>query len=158
MKNILIAAASVLMIAGCASTPEPNFFNGKPYMAGDSDCVKIRALSDTRIMCVDKKGKDTGYRDAMTPEEMQLYYFNKLNQQIQMQQLSQSLKETNQSLQNSFQQFHQQSQPYTMPQLQPMENYGSSGRSRTTYHGVGNSIIGSDGTRCQVIGQNVICR
>ncbi len=96
---------------------------------------------------------ETGYRNAMSPADMQMYQNIQANQQVQMAQLNQQLQQTGQSFQNSGQQILQQSQSYTAPQVQ---SYGSSGA--TIYNRVGNNIIGSDGTSCTYVGQNLICR
>ena len=62
----------VTLLGGCASAM-PNFFNGRYYMAGDSSCVRGRALSETRMMCINSDGQETGYRDAMTDQQLQMY-------------------------------------------------------------------------------------
>lgn len=68
MKKVFIAAGVLLLISGCATTAVPNYYNGNYYMTGDSNCRQGRPLSETRIMCMDKNGAETGYRDAMTPD------------------------------------------------------------------------------------------
>lgn len=155
MRSILIAA-STLLIAGCASDPALNYYRGNYYMVGDPDCVQMREVSSGRVMCMDKNGNETGLRRALSEYDLQQYQANRVNQQVQMQQLSQQLQQMSQSFANSSQQMLQQSQQYTAPQVQPMRSYGGSGI--TTYRQVGNSVIGSDGTRCEMIGPNVICR
>ncbi|MDP3279483.1 MAG: hypothetical protein Q8M57_00245 [Nitrosomonas sp.] len=75
MKNILVIIL-VTSLAGCVSSAAPNFYNGRYYMAGDESCVQIRALSDTRVMCADTNGKETGYREAMTDQQLQMYQHN----------------------------------------------------------------------------------
>ena len=154
MKNALVAIV-VFMLAGCASYASPAFVNGGYYMGGDDSCVRWRALSSTRIMCQDKKGNDTGYRDAMTPDQMQMYQAQMLYQQAQMQQLSEQIQQTGQTFQNAGQQILQQSQQYTAPQVQPISP--QSGYGGTTYRSAGNTWIGSDGSSCQVIGQSILC-
>lgn len=124
-------------------------------MAGDSNCVQMRQLSSTRIMCIDKNGQSTGYREAMTSEQMQMYRMQMLNEQAQMEQLNRQIQQTGQSFQNSGQQILQQSQSYTAPQVQQVPSYGS---GTTTYRRVGNTIIDSNGNACQVVGQTVICK
>lgn len=64
-------------LSGCFRTAMPNFYNGRYYMAGDDNCVRSRMLSNTRIMCVNSDGKETGYRDAMTDQQLQMYQHNK---------------------------------------------------------------------------------
>ena len=61
-----------LFCIGCASAV-PNLIDGKYYMAGDSGCTQGRKISDNRIMCVNSDGEDTGWRDAMTDQELQMY-------------------------------------------------------------------------------------
>ena len=129
----------------------PNYYNGNYYMAGDPGCVRMRALSSTRIMCVDKNGVDTGYRDAMTHEQMQMYQL----QMVQMQQLNQSIQQVGQTFQNAGQQINQQSQQYNPPQAQPISPQG--GYGGTTYRRSGNTWIGSNGSNCQVVDQSILC-
>ncbi|MCD0280285.1 hypothetical protein JWH04_15335 [Xanthomonas melonis] len=153
MKHALIALFA-LVFSGCASTAMPNFYNGNYYMAGDPGCVQMRALSSTRIMCVDKKGNDSGYRDAMTYEQVQIYQIQMTQQQIQMQQLSQSMQQAGQTFQNAGEQIRQQSQSWAPPQVQPISPQGS---GNTTYRQVGNTWMGSNGSSCQVVGQSILC-
>lgn len=154
MKYALVAFFA-LIISGCASTAMPNFYNGNYYMAGDSNCVRMRPLSSTRIMCINKKGADTGYRDAMTSQQMQMYQVKTVQQQMYMQELNQSMQQAGQAFQNAGERITQQSQQYTPPQVQPISPYGSPGI--TTYRRTGNSWMGSDGSSCQVVGQSILC-
>lgn len=55
-------------------------------------------LSDSRIMCVNKKGEETGYRESMTNQQLQMYMY----QQQQEQQLIQSNKPTNTNCYKTF--------------------------------------------------------
>lgn len=75
-KNYLrsFSLIAILTFAGCAA--KPNLVNGKYYMGGDSNCRKYRALSDDQIMCVNSDGQETGYRNAMSDQELQMYYYN----------------------------------------------------------------------------------
>lgn len=152
--RIALVALAGLLIAGCATTASPNLFNGYYYMAGDASCVRMRPLSSTRIMCVDKKGIDTGYRDAMTYEQMQIYQIQMIQQQAQLDQLNQSMREVGQTFQNAGDQIRRQSQAWTPPQVQPISPQGS---GITTYRQVGNTWMGSNGASCQVIGQSILC-
>lgn len=150
MKNLLIVAC-ILMLTGCARSASPVLYNGKYYMAGDESCALIRELSDSSVMCMDENQNDTGYRNAMTAFELQMYAQNQQIQLQQMQQLGQQLEQTGQSFQNSGQQMLQ-----AIPQIQTDAPYYDSS-SGTTYRRVGNVILGSDGTRCQIVGQNMLC-
>ena len=151
MKHALIALFA-LIISGCASTAMPNFYNGNYYMAGDPSCVQMKALSSTRIMCADKKGADTGYRDAMTYDQLLMYRIQVAQQQAQMQEINESMRQVGQTFQNAGQQITQQSQQYTPPQVQPIAPQGT-----TTYRRTGNTWIGSNGSSCQVVGQSILC-
>lgn len=91
MKKIIVVAG-ILFISGCATTAMPNYFNGNYYMAGDDTCRQVRPLSATRVMCMDASGRETGYRDAMTVEQMQMYQMSQ--QQAQSQQSQQPRSKT----------------------------------------------------------------
>lgn len=114
--RLFIGLASALALAGCATTAAPNFFNGGYYMAGDAACVRYREVFPSRVMCMDKHGADTGYRDALTGEQLQMYQMQMAYQQAQIQQMTQQLQQTSQVLQNSTQQLLQQSQQISVPQ------------------------------------------
>lgn len=148
-----LALFVVSLLSGCAKTAAPNYFNGNYYMAGDETCTHFRQIDYGRIMCMNDDFVETGFRDAMSSGDMQIYQNMQANQQVQMAQLNQQLQQTGQSFQNSGQQILQQSQSYSAPQVQ---SYGSSGT--TIYNRVGNNIVGSDGTSCTYVGQNLICR
>ena len=150
MKYILITFFTILL-AGCANPATPQLFNGHYYMTGDENCVRFRALSPTSIMCLDEASNVTGYRNAMTNQDMQMYQIRLANQQLQMQQLNQSLQQLNQQIQTNNQQNYQ----YQTPQVQ---SWSPTSNSRNTlYHNSGNTWINSNGGSCQVIGSNVIC-
>jgi len=72
MKIISILVFA-LLVSGCAGSAMPNFYNGKYYLAGDSNCRFMRQLEANRIMCQDASRKDVGYRDAMTDQQLQMY-------------------------------------------------------------------------------------
>lgn len=169
MKRYLTLVAA-MALSGCASTAMPNLYSGNYYMAGDKNCQKMSSLSPTRIMCHDKRGNQTGYRDAMTKEDLEIYQIVMFDQAIQNQQLNQNIRELNQSLQNSTQQTLQQAQQYRAPTVQPVTPSGSSGAisytrsgnvlrgsNGVTYTQAGNFLVGTDGTKCQIVGQNILC-
>ena len=64
------------LVAGCAGSAQPYFYEGRYYMAGDSNCTRWNWLSSTRIMCSDSDGNQTGYRDAMTNQQLEMYRHN----------------------------------------------------------------------------------
>jgi len=126
MRNVAIVGVvlvAALVLAGCATSAAPRYVNGNYYMVGDASCVRGRMLSPTRIMCADKHGSETGYRDAMTTEQMQMYQMQAAQQQMQMQQLTQQLQQTSNQFNQMSQQSLQQMQRYTPPQVAPSRTY-----------------------------------
>ena len=71
----------------------------------------------------------------------------------QMAELNQSLESFNQQT-RSYQYTAPQYQ-YVAPQIQPYEQNRS---NQIIYNRIGNSVIGTDGTRCTLIGERAICR
>lgn len=73
MRKLFLVSLSIF-IFGCAATkPAPNYINGYYYMAGDAQCTKGRVVAYKKIACVDKNGNETGYRYAMSKEDVQLW-------------------------------------------------------------------------------------
>lgn len=105
MKYFILTVSSLIVISifsGCASAM-PNAINGKYYMAGDSNCARYRILSSDRIMCINSDGKETGYRDAMSDQELQMYHYNRSEESASVQRLNQTLQQTsNQMKQNAY--------------------------------------------------------
>lgn len=158
--RLLILVASTLAVSGCVGGPAPNFYNGRYYLAGDRSCRTMQAVSESRIHCRDKNGNLTGYRDALTDQQLQMWRFQAANQAAQLQQINESSRR-----------FMQQAQQYGAPPAQLGTPQASSsgvtytqvgqsliGSNGVTYRRVGNSLIGTDGTTCQIVGQNIICR
>lgn len=154
MNRILAVVALSLMLVGCARQAMPNYYQGAYYMAGDDNCRSMRLVEPGTIMCMDADGNNTGYRQAMTQGDMQVYQMQQMNQQMQMAQLNQQLQQTGQSFQNAGQQMLQQSQSYSAPQPQTY----SFGSGTTSYSQVGSSLVGSNGSSCQYVGSTIICR
>jgi hypothetical protein len=42
-------------------------------MAGDLDCQSMTQLDDSRVVCYDSSKNVTGYRNAMTDQQLQMY-------------------------------------------------------------------------------------
>ncbi len=128
-------AAFGLVLAGCASTaPAPNFVNGYYYMTGDAGCVAARNVSPTRIACFDASGRLTGQRDAMTPEQIQMYQFQAMQQQMQMQQMQQSIDYNNAMMAANTRQTLDRAAVYSPPVAEPVQ---ISGGNRMHCIGVG---------------------
>ena len=154
IKHIL-AFTCLLTVAGCSTVATPSFIDNNYYMMGDPSCVQARFLSSTRIMCLDKNGSETGYRDSMTSDQLQMHQIQLAQQQAQMQALNESMRQVGQTFQNAGQQITQQSQQYTAPQVQPINPQAT--YSGTTYRRIGNTWVGSNGSSCQVVGQSILC-
>jgi hypothetical protein len=114
--KVSVLAVTCAVMSGCAGEAAPNYFNGGYYMAGDSNCTRMSVLGASRIMCYDSDGNATGYRDAMSSQQLQMYQYNQSQQTQQMQQLNQTMQQTNQSFQQSTPQY----QPYTAPAVTPI--------------------------------------
>jgi hypothetical protein len=124
----------------------------------------MRAVSESRVHCWDKNGNLTGYRDAMTAQQLQMW-------QMQVQQINDTNRQLMQSAQATAEQLRQQREQFINTQVQAVAPPGRPapvtytqvgqsviGSNGVTYRRVGNSLIGSDGTTCQIVGQNIICR
>lgn len=79
MKSMLLVILVGLIFLGCARTPVVANFAGKNYVVGDNNCVRYRQLTNTRIMCIDDNGREVGYRDAMSDQEIQAYTNRTIN-------------------------------------------------------------------------------
>jgi len=158
--------ATSLLLAGCYSAV-PNYYNGQYYVVGDKNCVRFRAIGDTTIMCLDKKGNETGYRRAMTEQE--LYEYQRKIAQIGA--LNQSMQNLGNSASNWSNYYRQQAQSYTPPQVQPVQsnNYNGTttyrqigddtiiGPDGKTWRRFGSTVVSSEGKMCQIVSQSIIC-
>ena len=61
------------LLVACGAA-KPNLFNGQYYMAGDSNCVNGRQVAPNKIMCIDKDGNDTGWRQALSKADLEGYH------------------------------------------------------------------------------------
>jgi hypothetical protein len=78
MKNITILLSLfgiLLSLSGC-STGGPQFLRGNYYYTGDSNCKYSRQLTNTSITCYNSDNEVTGYRNAMTDQQLQMYRHN----------------------------------------------------------------------------------
>lgn len=98
MKKIILVLLSAGILSGCASNnvASPHNVNGKFYMAGDNACQRYRVINSETIECATKDGVSTGYRKAMTDQEIQMWQFNVNQQRLQMQELTRQLEQMNQ--------------------------------------------------------------
>lgn len=114
----------ILVLSGCNTTPAPNFLNGHYYLSGDANCVRARNIAPTRIACVNSEGKETGYRDAMTPQQIQMYQFQAMQQQTQSQQMQQSIDYNNAMMAANTQATLNRASVYSPPVVQPIQMPG----------------------------------
>ena len=81
--TILISLIGILLsLSGC-SMAGPQFLRGNYYWTGDSDCKLSRQRTDTSITCYNSDDKETGYRNAMTDQQLQMYRHNQQMSQRQ---------------------------------------------------------------------------
>jgi hypothetical protein len=73
---------------------------------------------------MNRDGQDTGYRDAMTPQQIQMYQFQVMQQQAQMQQMQQSINYNNAVLAANTQATLNRASAYSPPVVQPIQSYG----------------------------------
>lgn len=98
MRLIGIMIFAVL-VAGCQTTAAPNSFNGQYYMAGDTACTNVRAATATTVMCSNSKGEDTGYRNAMTAADIQMWQFQQMRADAELQALTAQVNANNRAFQ-----------------------------------------------------------
>ena len=89
LKKIGMLVLFSTLIAGC-STPGPQLLRGFYYWTGDSSCESSSYRTDTSINCYNSDEEATGYRNAMTNQEMQAYRYE---QQKKRQELRQAIKQ-----------------------------------------------------------------
>jgi len=85
MKKISLVCL-LLALVGCSASPQ--FLRGHYYMTGDSNCRSSSERTDTSINCYNSDDENTGYRDAMTDQQLQMY-------NNEREQLIQPIKTTN---------------------------------------------------------------
>lgn len=137
---------SVLLVAlgGCVGGPDVYEINGQYYALNKKDCKTYRE-SGNGILCYDKNSKATSYASPMTSEQLQMYVYQR-QQAIQASQAMVDMANQNQPRWGNY-------PNYGADIPQPTFNQ----KSTTTYRQIGNTIYGSDGSKCQVIGNTVKC-
>ncbi|MEA2018810.1 MAG: hypothetical protein U9N59_10220 [Campylobacterota bacterium] len=121
LKLTLLAMVITLIFAGCGRSAQPNFYNGGYYMAGDDNCRRMSRLSDTRINCFNSDGKNMGYRERMTDQQLSMYRHNSNIRQQQSQQLNQSIQNMNNQMNYNNQQMMNRNNVY---KVRPVGPYG----------------------------------
>ena len=124
MRIIALISAGMILSACTTGAPIPNFYNGHYYMSGDANCVRGTNVTPTRINCYNSKGEATGYRDAMTPQQIQMYQFQAMQQQMKAQQMQQSIDYNNAMMAANTQATLNRASVYSPPTVQPIQTYG----------------------------------
>lgn len=129
MKNIIAALLATASLSGCVGTSDqaaaPNLLNGYYFMAGDESCSQMRPLSVTRIMCINSAGQETGYRDAMTDQQLQMYQHSQEMQMMQAQLASERAAQSAAQTAAWASSMGQGYPQYSAPQVQPLSLPGS---------------------------------
>jgi hypothetical protein len=79
MKKIIYIASAffaILYLSGCSSTPSTpsakmTSVGGKFYMVGDSNCAYYKQRDENSILCANQNKQATGYRNALSDQELQ---------------------------------------------------------------------------------------
>lgn len=158
MKKLL-GLVGLLSLNACANDPALNIVNGRYYMAGDKNCKFTRYISESQIMCLDKDGNETGYRNALTSEEAQIFAYN---QRMQVQALKDSMKDLGDSAKTWETQANVVAPPPTQNSRVQTTTYtqvddSMIGSNGVTYRRAGSTVVGSDGTSCRIVGSTLIC-
>lgn len=116
----VLSAIALLSLAGCATYAQPNAFGGRYYMTGDAACALVRPAGPGRILCSDAKDKPTGYRAAMSQDELYMYQMQVMQQQAESNAAVAQINANNQAMaaQNAAQM--QQNSMWRPPAAQPV--------------------------------------
>ena len=141
MKSILFICL-LLGLVGCSASPHA--LRGHYYMTGDSNCMSSEARTDTSIYCYNSNGDITGIRYAMSNQELQMYQLKK-QQKLSW---SEAYERGKSRYKSNFS---------DLPSMPTIQSSTPRATAPTYYHRNGNSILGSDGTNCTIIGNTLIC-
>lgn len=133
MKRLMLAGVAIVAVAGCATQPvqraAPFYYSGKYYMAGDESCARVSQASASRVVCMTAEGQATGYRDAMTDQQLQMYQHNQMMAQQRAAQaaaeraaLMQQMQQTSYAIQQSTPQYAPMPAPVVAPITMPGSN------------------------------------
>lgn len=149
MKTWIAGLFVMVMLAGCASVAQLQSYNGRYFLTGDAACTQVKLVADGDIWCYDKKGNFTSVRSPLSSSDLQVYAY-------QQEQARQERADLNEQLRQGNQYIQAMSRPlpsYSTPQVQGIPAQGT-----TTYNQVGDTLIGTNGTSCQTVGQTTVCR
>ena len=79
MKNFvgLALVGALALLTGCATPASPQNIGGQYYLTGDANCKHVKAVTNNTIICFNSNHKWTGTRYAMTPQDIQMYQYER---------------------------------------------------------------------------------
>lgn len=94
MKNIFFILTIMLIVSACSSTPTAKMtpIDGKFYMIGDSNCIYYKKRDNQSILCANESQQTTGYRNALTDQEIQYGMHRERIQQAESAEASRSFQ------------------------------------------------------------------
>ena len=100
MKKIVLIIG-ILVLNGCAMSAKPmRATDGNYYMVGDSNCNGNQTyVQYNRAYCYDRSGNYTGFRDALTAQDIQMYQYQKMREQQNIKAAINSLNDLGESMQ-----------------------------------------------------------
>jgi hypothetical protein len=101
MLRVFLAGVAVLVLSGCSRSASPQFLRGNYYMTGDSNCRLSRHRTDDSITCYDSDDNKTGYRNAMTDQQLEMYRYEKQETRQAIKDFGDSMDELGKSMQQN---------------------------------------------------------
>lgn len=94
MKNTFFILIATLTVSACSSTPTAKMIpiDGKFYMIGDSNCIYYKKRDNQSILCANGSQQTTGYRNALTDQEIQYGMHRERIQQAESAEASRSFQ------------------------------------------------------------------
>lgn len=132
------------LLSGCSSTPSAKMTSvgGKFYMVGDSNCTYYKQRDENSILCANENKQTTGYRNALSDQELQYKMHRERIQQAESAEFNRSLESLNRSLDSMNQNMSNQINSFN-PSQYDLRNQRSKPINCNSYS-IGNSI----NTRC----------
>jgi uncharacterized protein YcfL len=116
----LAVVLMALALGGCAKSAAINFVNGQPFLMGDENCARYRAVSPEVVQCFTSDDRPVELRRALNQQEMQFVLMRQQMHAQEMQSLSQSIQQAG----ASFSQSPQVPYNYVAPQVMPIARPG----------------------------------
>jgi len=118
-KHLYVASVfvAVLSLSGCSSTPSAKMTSvgGKFYMVGDSNCAYYKQRDENSILCANQNKQTTGYRNALSDQELQYKMHRERIEQAESEKFNRSLSNLNRQINEnsrSLDQLNNSIQPY----------------------------------------------